>query len=251
MKSNYYMTEPNIIIALGVLTGVAILALKTGLGCGFASLKRKEVVYIAFIYFSASIILSYLVGIIAPDITQNILATGVTMHLIIAIGLVYFGIKTKREWLSRANDLSRKTFLWLSIPCPVCLTATFLACLMLSQLTSINNLGIGVLVGAIFFFGVCVFAFTVSSVAGVLRIKNPSTLGSVMILFGLFYLLSPLIIPAYIQAKSIPYPEFSVDYPMLFLSFILMASLIGVGFLIDRHKRVKRKGGKKWTHLLA
>ena len=94
------MTEPNIIIALGVLTGVAILALKTGLGCGFANLKRKEVVYIAFIYFSASIILSYLVGIIALDITQNILATGVIMHLIIAIGLVYFGIKTKREWLS-------------------------------------------------------------------------------------------------------------------------------------------------------
>ncbi len=72
-----------------------------------------------------------------------------------------------------------------------------------------------------------------------------------MILFGLFYLLSPLIIPAYIQAKSIPYPEFTIDYPMLFLSFILMASLIGIGFLIDRHKRVKRKGGKKWTHLLA
>jgi len=30
-----------------------------------------------------------------------ILAMGVTMHLIIATGLVYFGIKTKKEWLSR------------------------------------------------------------------------------------------------------------------------------------------------------
>ncbi|HID20714.1 MAG TPA: transporter [Methanophagales archaeon] len=238
-------------IAVGVLVGVAILALKTGLGCGFANLKRREVFYIASIYFCASIVLSYLVGIIAPDITQNILATGVAMHLIIAIGLVYFGIKTKREWLSRANDLSRKTFLWLAIPCPVCLTATFLACLMLSQLTNISNLWIGVIVGAIFFFGVCFFSFTVSSVAGVFKIKTPSTLGSVMILFGLFYLLSPLIIPAYIQAKSIPYPEFSIDYHMVFLSFILMVSLIGVGFLMDRHKRMKKKGGEKWTHLLA
>ena len=53
------------------------------------------------------------------------------------------GIKTKKEWLSRGNDLSRRTFLWLSVPCPVCLTATFLACLMLSRLTRISNLRIG------------------------------------------------------------------------------------------------------------
>ncbi|PXF53568.1 MAG: hypothetical protein C4B56_01460 [Candidatus Methanophagaceae archaeon] len=81
------------------------------------------------------------------NVTQNILAMGVTMHLIIATGLVYFGIKTKKEWLSRGNDLSRRTFLWLSVPCPVCLTATFLACLMLSRLTRISNLRIGFLVG--------------------------------------------------------------------------------------------------------
>jgi len=243
------VTEINNIIAVGVLVGVAILALKTGLGCGFANLKRREVFYIAGIYFCASTILSYLVGIIAPDITQNILATGVTMHLIIAIGLVYFGIKTKREWLSYGNDLSRKTFLWISVPCPVCLTATFFACLILSQLTNISNLWIGVIVGAIFFLGVCFFSFTVSSVACVFKIKTPSTLGTVMLLFGLFYLLSPLIIPAYIQAQSIPVPEFSVDYHKIFISFLMMTFLTGVGFLMDKHKRLKKKkGGEKWTH---
>jgi predicted transporter len=245
------MTEPNIIIALGMLIGVALLALKTGLGCGFANLKRREVFYIAGIYFCASIVLSYLVGIIAPDITQNILATGVTMHLIIAIGLVYFGIKTKSEWLSGGTDLSRKTFLWLAIPCPVCLTATFLACLMLSQLTDISNLWIGTIVGVIFLIGVCFFSFSVSSIASVFKIKNPSTLGTVMLLFGLFYLLSPLIIPAYIQAQNIPVPEFSVDYRKVFLSFLMMCFFIGIGFLIDKHKRLKKKkGGRKWTHLL-
>ncbi len=244
------MTEISSIITLGVLVGVVILALKTGLGCGFANLRRREIVYVAFIYFSASIVLSYLVGVIALDVTQNILATGVTMHLIIATGLVYFGIKTKREWLSHGNDLSRKTFLWLSIPCPVCLTATFLACLILSQLTDISNLWIGTIVGMIFFIGVCFFSFTVSSIGSIFKIKNPSTLGTVMLLFGLFYLLSPLIIPAYIQAKSIPTPEFPVDYHKILLSFLMMTLLIGIGFLMDRHKRLKKKkGGEKWTHL--
>ena len=244
------MAEISNLVTVGVLIGVAILALKTGLGCGFASLKRREIVYIAFIYFSASIVLSYLVGVIALDVTRNILATGVIMHLIIATGLMYFGIKTKREWLSYGNDLSRKTFLWLSVPCPVCLTATFLACLMLSQLTDISNLWIGTLVGVIFFIGVCFFSFTVSSIARVFKIKTPSTLGTVMLLFGLFYLLSPLIIPAYIQAQSIPIPKFSVDYHKIFISFLVMTFLIGLGFLMDKHKRSrKKKGGEKWMHL--
>ncbi len=244
------MAEISNLVTVGVLIGVAILALKTGLGCGFASLKRREIIYIAFIYFSASIVLSYLVGVIALDVTQNILATGVIMHLIIATGLMYFGIKTKREWFSYGNDLSRKTFLWLSVPCPVCLTATFLACLMLSQLTDISNLWIGTLVGVIFFIGVCFFSFTVSSIAGIFKIKTPSTLGTVMLLFGLFYLLSPLIIPAYLQAQSIPVPEFSVDYRKLFISFLMMTFLIGVGVLMDKHKRLKKKkGGEKWMHL--
>ncbi|RZN38541.1 MAG: transporter [Methanophagales archaeon ANME-1-THS] len=244
------MTGISNIITLGVLIGVVILALKTGLGCGLANLKRREIVYTAFIYFIVSVILGYLVGVIALDITQNILATGVTMHLIIATGLVYFGIKTKREWLSRGTDLSRKTSLWLSIPCPVCLTATFLACLMLSQLTEINNLWIGAIVGVIFFIGVCFFSFSVSSIAGVFKIKTPSTLGTAMLLFGLFYLLSPLIIPAYIQAQNIPVPGFSVDYREIFISFLMMTLLIGLGFLMDKHKRLKKKKrGKEWTHL--
>jgi len=108
------MTDTTSLIASGVLIGIAVLALKTGLGCGFASLSRREVVYLATVYLVVSIIMGYLVGIIPLDLTQNILAMGVTMHLIIAVGLIYFGIHTKRQWLSRGRDLSRKTFLWFS-----------------------------------------------------------------------------------------------------------------------------------------
>ncbi len=66
------MAEISNIITLGVLIGVAILALKAGLGCGFANLKKKEIVYIALIYFSTSVVLSYLVGVISLDITQKL-----------------------------------------------------------------------------------------------------------------------------------------------------------------------------------
>lgn len=52
------MAEINNVMVLGVLVGIAILALKTGLGCGFANLKRREINYVAFIYLVASLILS-------------------------------------------------------------------------------------------------------------------------------------------------------------------------------------------------
>ena len=48
------MAEINNVMVLGVLVGIAILALKTGLGCGFANLKRREVIYVAFLYIKVS-----------------------------------------------------------------------------------------------------------------------------------------------------------------------------------------------------
>ena len=66
------MTEISNLITLGVIIGVAILALKTGLGCGFANLGRREIVYVALIYFITSIALGYLVGVIPLNVTQNV-----------------------------------------------------------------------------------------------------------------------------------------------------------------------------------
>lgn len=239
------------IMALGILIGIAVLALKTAIGCGFASLKRREILYIASLYFILSIVMGYLVGVIPVDTTQNILASGLAMHLIIAIGLIYFGVHTKKEWLSGGCDLSRKSFLWLSCPCPVCLTATFLACMTLANVTGVSNFIIGVMVGTIFFFCICFDSFAISSIARRFNLKNPSALGTVMILFGLFYLLSPLIIPAYLQAQTLPNSGFSINLRDTALSFSLMSLLITLGFVRDRYGRLKYKGGKKtkWTYL--
>jgi len=233
------MTDTTSLIAFSVLIGIAVLALKTGLGCGFASLTRKEVVYLATVYLAVSAIMGYLVGIIPLDLTQNILAMGVTMHLIIAAGLIYFGIRTKREWLSQRRDLSRKTFLWLSIPCPVCLTATFLACTVLAGAIDRSNIVIGLIVGVVFFTGIIIASFSVAFVARRFDSKDPSALGTMMILFGLFYLLSPLIIPAYMQAQTVQSPNVPMDMGETILSFSLMAALATIGVVRDKYRKSK------------
>ena len=231
------MEDTTNLIAFGVLIGIAVLALKTGLGCGFASLKGMEVLYLATVYLVLSIIMGVLVGIIPLDLTQNILAAGVTMHLIIAAGLLYFGIRTKRQWLSCGCDLSRKTFLWLSLPCPVCMVALFLACTVLAGAIDRSNIVIGLIVGSVFFVGISLSAFSVKFLAKRFGCRNPSALGTAMILFGLFYLLSPIVIPAYIQAQTAPIPHIPIDMGETLLSVALMAVLGIIGFAGHRYKR--------------
>ncbi len=58
-----------------------------------------------------------------------------------------------------------------------------------------------------------------------------------MILFGLFYMLSPLIIPAYMQAQTVPTPGIPVDVGETLLSFALMAALGVIGFVGARRRR--------------
>ncbi len=231
------MTDTTNLVAFGVLIGIAVLALKTGLGCGFASLRWKEVAYLATVYLAVSIVVGCLVGVIPLDLTQNILAAGVAMHLIIAAGLLYFGVRTKRKWISCGCDISRKTFLWLSLPCPVCIVALFLACTVLAGAIDKSNIVIGAIVGVVFFAGICLSAFSIAFLAGRFGCRDPSALGTAMILFGLFYLLSPLIIPAYMQAQTVPMPGIRMDVGETFLSFALMAALGITGFVGYRYRR--------------
>jgi predicted transporter len=221
------MTDTTSLIAFGVLIGVAVLALKTGLGCGFASLRWKEVAYLATIYLVVSIVMGYLVGVIPLDLTQNILAAG----------LLYFGVHTKRKWISCGCDISRKTFLWLSLPCPVCMVALFLACTVLAGAIDKSNIVIGAIVGVVFFAGICLSAFSIAFLARRFGCRDPSALGTAMILFGLFYLLSPLIIPAYMQAQTVPMPGIRMDVGETLLSFALMAALGIIGFAGYRYRR--------------
>jgi len=235
------LTEITGIIATGILIGVVLLALKSGIGCAFASISRREIMYLGSLYLVISILMGYLIEMIPVEFTNNILATGLGMHIIVAIGLLYFGIKTKKSWLSRRCDISRNSFLWISLPCPVCLTATFLSCTVLCNLLEISNIKIGFIVGLVLSFGVVVSTFSVRYLAEHLQMQNPSSLGSAMILLGLFYLLSPIVIPAYIQMQSIPVFEASFNLNEALKSFLLIALLVASGFFSNRMNIVRRR----------
>jgi len=210
----------------GVLIGILIFALKVSLGCGLASLNRREVLSIAAGYLIISLFMGMAIELLPENALAAALNAGVAMHLAVALLLVALGVMTARKWNSHHHDISRKTFWALSMPCPACLAASFISCSFLAGLVDIDPWKIGALVGLIFFF--CIAAF--STVLG--RIKGtPSSLGNVMIFLGIFYILSILLIPAYLNSQKISFLSISPPLAEIGLSYLMILSLVALGFL--------------------
>jgi len=210
----------------GVLIGILIFALKVSLGCGLASLNRREVLSIAAGYLIISLFMGMAIELLPEDSLAAILNAGVAMHLAVALLLVALGFMTARKWNNHHHDISRKTFWVLSMPCPACLAASFISCSFLAGLVDIDPWKIGALVGLLFF--ICIAAF--STALG--RIKGtPSSLGNAMIFLGIFYILSILLIPAYLNSQKITFLSISPPLADTGLSYLMILSLMALGFL--------------------
>ena len=217
------------IAASGVLVGIIIFSLKVSLGCGLASLSRKETFCIATTYLAISLFMGFTLGLVPETATASVMEMGVAMHMAIALLLVAGGVATAREWNRNGRDLSRKTFWILSVPCPACLAATFLSCTALSGILEIPGWKVGAGVGFVFFASIAALSPAIGKMG-----KAPSALGNAMIFVGLFYILSILLIPAYLKTQSIPFVPISIPASDLLPSYFVILGLVVLGFVGSR-----------------
>jgi len=184
-----------VLTVIGILIGILIFGLKTGLGCGFSNLKTREILAVASSYFFLALIFGMVVDHISMDSFEKISSMGMGIHVIVSLLLIGAGIYTQKKWNS-GKDVSRHTFLVISMPCPVCLAALAVSCLLLASTLDIGGLKIGLLVGTAFFLAVVGSSLLFRKMG-----KTPETLGTVMMLLGIYYLLGALMIPAYMKTK--------------------------------------------------
>ncbi len=231
---------PGLFIA--VFLSIFVLGAKAGIGCGLASLKKKEVLYIGGTYLLLSIGINQLLVLVPLSVNQLIFSGDVTtgyavLFTLLSIAMLAAGIHTVKEWNSKRHDISRHSFLLLSIPCPICLTAIFISCTTLAAYTDLNSLEIGASVGIIFFITI-----PVTSLLSRKFKKSPVNLGNVMIFIGSFYLLSVLLIPAYIKASNMQAAPLRISMPLenLVLFILIIIFLFFIGFLRHKIKEVNR-----------
>ncbi|WP_406661027.1 DUF2162 domain-containing protein [Methanolobus sp. ZRKC3] len=211
---------------VGILIGIFIFGLKTGVGCGFANIRRRDVFILATGYFIISIVLGSLVGLVDQSYLEKISSLGMTLHVFIAIILIAAGVYTQKKW-SCGHDVSKKTFMVISIPCPVCLTALFVSCMILASSLETTGLKVGFLVGIVFFVSVISSTFVFRKMN-----RSPEDLGTVMMFLGIFYLLGAMIVPAYIKAKQLNIAAVSGGEIDIIPMFFFLIFIIG-GFVLN------------------
>jgi len=211
----------------GVMVGILVFAFKISLGCGLARLSGREVLSIALGYLMISIFMGMTMELIPESLQVAALNAGVALHFAVALLLIALGVRTARNWNGHHHDISRKTFWALSMPCPACLAASFISCSFLAGLVDIDPWKIGLLVGLLFFASISAFSTALGSIKG-----TPSSLGNAMIFLGIFYILSIILIPAYLESQKISFIS-SNSQPLadIAMSYLVILSIISIGFL--------------------
>lgn len=217
-------------IAVGVLVGLLIFALKASVGCGLAHLSIREIMLVASGYLLVATVMGLVIDRLSIDLIAGMIRAGVAMHAILALCLIALGMLTIREWRCSGRDLSHKTFLAISIPCPACMAATFLSCSVLADLIDTSPARIGAAVGIMLFITIPPISMLLKRIQG-----GPSIIGNVMMLLGGFYLISIMLIPSYIQMQSVilrcAAPEVHSE---LIAAYLILMMLISLGYVIRK-----------------
>jgi len=243
------------LLIVGILLAVVKFAAKTAFGCAFATLRNREIIAVASVYFAVPFTMSVLIGVLggAYEFVNILIGSWVilgVMHLIIALFMLVLGLYTVKNWVRSKKDITRKTFMLMAIPCPVCSATMFIACAFLI-IMGMGSLEVGMLVGGVFFVSITGMTF------GIRKLKerknlNPSSLGGVMMFFGLLYFLSLLLIPAYLPVRDMELNIAGIPASDVLIGLLFMVTLIAIGFIkkhfffLEKRKPVlKEKYNKK------
>ena len=225
------------LVIFGILLGMLKFASKAAFGLGFATVGKKEIAAITTIYFVIPLLMSGLIGLMRGTLYEFIdrlfnfgIAFG-AFQLTVALLLLTLGLYTIRKWKDK-RDISRRTFLLMALPCPVSLATMFMTCAFFI-ITGMDVVKVGLLVGSIFVLSILGMTFVIRRSGFE---KRPSNLGTVMIFFGMLYLLSIVLMPAYLPVHDMNIGIEGFSTEDMTTGFLFAAIMVLIGFVIERIK---------------
>ena len=226
--------------AIGTLFMVLIFATKAGLVAGSAHLSKLKIISLAFLYGMLSFLMGIILKVFNPfdyfQLFQKFISYGVLLHIFLSFGLFAWGLYTIKSFVNE-NIKKRKVGYLLMFPCPICLSSMLLSTSIFSAITGISAIKASALISIIFMVVILTSAL-------LFRHLNPIIVGFSMLMLGLYFVISILVVPVYSQYKaifSLTQSTAKMDLSLPQLMGILGIALLffGIGYLKTKRELEK------------
>ena len=223
--------------AIGTSFMVLIFATKAGLVASSAHLGKLKIISLAFLYGMLSFLMGIILKVFNPldyfQFFQKFISYGVLLHIFLSFGLFAWGLYTIKSFVNE-NIRAKKVGYLLMFPCPICLSSMLLSTSIFSAITGISAIKASTLISVIFMVVIPTSAF-------LFKHLSPITVGFSMLMLGLYFVISILVVPVYSQYKAI----FSLTQSTtkVDLSLPQLMGILGIALLFFSIGYLKTKRG--------
>ena len=238
----------------GIIIALSTFGIKVGLGTAAVLYSRAIPGRKKFLFLSGIVSIYFLLFFSLYALTRHfqllnyldqflqILRYGMVIHIIIALGLVLWGVKLLLSHNQQLTHNSFKGAILLIFPCPICAIVIFLTLSLAYNLFSFSlffttGLLLGIFLGVSLVTALITFPFRQHiSKAG------SSFLGLVMVMVAIYFLLIVLIAPIYQETQEIyqlaskTSGNIPLDLKPFLVSLAIVVILFSIGFFLQYRK---------------
>ena len=88
---------------IGILIGILIFGIKSGIGCGFSNVTTKGILTIGGSYFILALFFGSIADHISLESLGGLSSMGMGIHLLVSLLLIVTGIYTQKKWKGKTR----------------------------------------------------------------------------------------------------------------------------------------------------
>lgn len=85
---------------VGILIGILVFGIKSGIGCGFSNISTREIFAIGSSYFILALLFGGIADHVSLEAFEKFTSMGIGIHVLVSLLLIVTGIYTQKKWNS-------------------------------------------------------------------------------------------------------------------------------------------------------